>query len=115
MSAPTMLDATDNRLGRLPAAAPGPPSCGHELGGVLPATRKVLLAFAVLTLLATNQLMVVAGFTDRYFAWTISVRPPRRFSAPRTPRASCSPSSPCGGVDGEMSGWRWSPSPCSPC
>ena len=41
---------------------------------MLPATRKVLVAFAVLTLLATNQLVVVASFTDRYFAWTISVR-----------------------------------------
>ena len=74
VSAPWTLDATvdepsargvgvgDNRI--RPAAS----------GDVLPATRKVLLAFAVLTLLATNQLLVVGSFTDRYFAWTISVR-----------------------------------------
>ena len=43
-------------------------------GAVLPATRRVFVAFAVLTLLATSQLLVVAGYTDRYFAWTISVR-----------------------------------------
>ena len=48
-------------------------------GGVLVATRRVLVAFAVLTLLATNQLLVVGGFTDRYFAWTISVRPTSAF------------------------------------
>jgi hypothetical protein len=41
---------------------------------VLPATRKVLVAFTVLTLLAANQLLVVASITDRYFAWTISLR-----------------------------------------
>ena len=33
----------------------------------------------MLTLLATNQLMVVADFTDRFFAWTISVRPNSAF------------------------------------
>ena len=44
-------------------------------GGVLVATRRVLIAFAVLTLLATNQLLVMGGYTDRYFAWTIKVRP----------------------------------------
>jgi hypothetical protein len=48
-------------------------------GGVLVATRRVLAAFAVLTLLATNQLLVVGDFTDRYFAWTISVRPTSAF------------------------------------
>ena len=36
-------------------------------------------AFAVLTLLATNQLLVVAAFTDRFFAWTITVRPTSAF------------------------------------
>jgi hypothetical protein len=47
--------------------------------GVLVATRRVLVAFAVLTLLATNQLLVVGAFTDRFFAWTISVRPSSAF------------------------------------
>ena len=44
-------------------------------GGVLVPTRRVLIAFAVLTFLATNQLLVVGSYTDRYFAWTIKVRP----------------------------------------
>jgi hypothetical protein len=48
-------------------------------GGVLVATRRVLIAFAVLTALAANQLLVVASFTDRLFAWTISVRPTSAF------------------------------------
>jgi hypothetical protein len=48
-------------------------------GGVLVATRRVLIAFAVLTLLATSQLLVVGGYTDRYFAWTIKVRPVSAF------------------------------------
>ena len=48
-------------------------------GGVLVATRRVFMAFAVLTLLATNQLLVVGAFTDRFFAWTISVRPTSAF------------------------------------
>jgi hypothetical protein len=70
MSAPTILDAPTHDsirtpVGTTPALAPRP---------VLPATRKVLVAFAVLTLLAANQLLVVASFTDRWFAWTISVR-----------------------------------------
>ena len=42
-------------------------------GGVLVPTRRVLIAFAVLTFLATNQLLVVGSYTDRYFAWTIKV------------------------------------------
>jgi hypothetical protein len=48
-------------------------------GGVLVATRRVFVAFAVLTLLATNQLLLVGAFTDRFFAWTISVRPTSAF------------------------------------
>ncbi len=34
-------------------------------------TRTLLLVFAVLTLVATNQLFVLAGATERWFAWTI--------------------------------------------
>jgi hypothetical protein len=48
-------------------------------GGVLPGTRRVFVAFAMLTLLAAGQLLVVGAFTDRYFAWTISVRPNAAF------------------------------------
>ena len=40
---------------------------------------RVLVAFAVLTALAANQLLVVASFTDRLFAWTIAVRPTSAF------------------------------------
>jgi hypothetical protein len=71
MFASSVLDAPahDPIDGRIdPVDREGPPA------PVLPATRAVLVAFAVLTLLAANQLLVVAGFTDRYFAWTISVR-----------------------------------------
>ncbi len=74
MSAPTILDAAANDQARFRAADHDRDLRPLGLGGVLPSTRKVLLAFAVLTLLATNQLVVVASFTDRYFAWTISVR-----------------------------------------
>jgi hypothetical protein len=38
---------------------------------VAPGTRTLLLVFAVLTLVATNQLFVLAAATDRWFAWTI--------------------------------------------
>ena len=48
-------------------------------GGILIPTRRVFVAFAALTLLATYQLVVVGAFTDRYFAWTISVRPTSAF------------------------------------
>lgn len=68
-----------------PAAADIRPEIGAERsrpaasGGVLKATRLVLIAFAVLTLLATNQLLVLAAHSDRYFAWTISLRPTSAF------------------------------------
>ncbi|GAA3551723.1 hypothetical protein GCM10022197_03340 [Microlunatus spumicola] len=38
---------------------------------VAPGTRTLLLVFAVLTVVATNQLFVLAMATDRWFAWTI--------------------------------------------
>jgi hypothetical protein len=59
-------------LGRAVAEKPARPLTS---GRVLVATRRVLIAFAVLTFLATNQLLVVGAYTDRYFAWTIKVRP----------------------------------------
>jgi hypothetical protein len=40
-------------------------------GGVLRGTRWLLMAFAVLTLLAVNQLFILADVADRYWAWTI--------------------------------------------
>jgi hypothetical protein len=38
---------------------------------VFPATRVILVLFAMLTVLATNQLFVLARYTDQWFAWTI--------------------------------------------
>lgn len=38
-------------------------------------TRTLLAVFVVFTLLAVNQLLVLGGSTDRYFAWTIPSRP----------------------------------------
>jgi hypothetical protein len=40
-------------------------------GGVLRGTRWLLIAFAVLTALAVNQLLLFADVADRYWAWTI--------------------------------------------
>ena len=48
-------------------------------GDVLAPTRRVFGAFAALTLLATNQLLVLADHTDRFFAWTILVKPNSAF------------------------------------
>jgi len=79
MSAPCTLDATGGDSSRRGMAVEDDLTRPEVSGGVLPTTRKVLIAFAVLTLLATNQLLVVASFTDRYFAWTISVRPSSAF------------------------------------
>ncbi|SEP94456.1 hypothetical protein [Microlunatus flavus] len=48
------------------------PAAGVAKGRlVAPGTRALLLTFAVLTLVATNQLFVLAADTDRWFAWTI--------------------------------------------
>jgi hypothetical protein len=40
-------------------------------GAVRPATRRLLVAFAVLTFLAVTQLLLLADVADRYWAWTI--------------------------------------------
>ena len=74
MSAPCTLDAATPELVRRPVVLDDQPERPTVTDRVLPATRKVLVAFAVLTLLAANQLLVVGSFTDRYFAWTISLR-----------------------------------------
>jgi hypothetical protein len=42
-----------------------------EEGTLEPGPRRLLTAFAVLTALATHQLFVFGGHTDRYWAWTI--------------------------------------------
>jgi hypothetical protein len=42
-------------------------------------TRHLLVAFAVLTALATYQLLVLGGQTDRHWAWTIEGRPTSAF------------------------------------
>jgi hypothetical protein len=39
---------------------------------ILPGTRAVLVAFAVFTLLAAIELVVLPASTDKYFAWTIA-------------------------------------------
>jgi hypothetical protein len=38
---------------------------------IRPGTRRLLAAFAVLTALATHQLLVLGGHTDRFWPWTI--------------------------------------------
>lgn len=48
------------------------PAAESTLG---PGPRRLLTAFAVLTALATHQLVVLGGRTDQYWAWTIHTRP----------------------------------------
>ena len=50
------LEATDEHL---------------RAGGVRIGTRRLLVAFAVLTALAVNQLLLLADVADQYWAWTI--------------------------------------------
>lgn len=49
-----------------------PPADG---GALEPGPRRLLIAFALLTALATHQLLVLGGHTDLYWAWTIRSRP----------------------------------------
>lgn len=71
------------RSPRLATEAATPVSAGRleftEFGDVLGPTRGVFVAFTALTLLATNQLIVLADHTDRFFAWTIVLRPNSAF------------------------------------
>jgi hypothetical protein len=46
---------------------------------LLPSTRGLLVAFVAFTLLAVNQLLLLGGATDRFFAWTITSRPNATF------------------------------------
>jgi hypothetical protein len=46
---------------------------------VRPGTRRLLVAFLLLTLLAVNQLFVLADVADRYWAWTIRTEPTAAF------------------------------------
>jgi hypothetical protein len=73
MSTPCNIDVATNDFDLRLAALEEQPT-PRTSDGVLVATRRVFVAFAVLTLLATNQLLVVGAYTDRYFAWTISLR-----------------------------------------
>ena len=50
---------------------PPPVRASPEVRGLVPGVRVLLAAFAVLTLLATNQLFVLAEHTASGFAWTI--------------------------------------------
>jgi hypothetical protein len=43
-------------------------------GAVRTGTRRLLTAFAVLTALATHQLLVLGGHTDEYWPWTVQSR-----------------------------------------
>lgn len=56
-----------------PRAAPVEPTLRRG-EGVRPATRALLAVFVVFTLLAVNQLLVLGGHTDRWFAWPITGR-----------------------------------------
>jgi hypothetical protein len=46
---------------------------------VLPGTRRVFGTFTALTLLAATTLVLLAGRTERYFAWTITAEPTAAF------------------------------------
>ncbi|MGY1694320.1 hypothetical protein ACI780_05330 [Geodermatophilus sp. SYSU D00814] len=46
---------------------------------IRPGTRRLLVAFLVLTLLAVNQLFVLADVADRFWAWTIATEPTAAF------------------------------------
>jgi hypothetical protein len=59
---------------RTAAAQPAHPK-PLDYGALRTATRRVFVAFAIFTMLATNSLLVLGDQTDRYFAWTISIRP----------------------------------------
>jgi hypothetical protein len=52
------------------------PEPGHR---VRKGTRYLLTAFAVFTLLAVNDLLLLGGNTEKFFAWTISSRPNTSF------------------------------------
>ena len=47
------------------------PETQQAPGDVRTGTRRLLVAFAVLTALAVNQLFVLADVTDRYWVWVI--------------------------------------------
>src|SRR3954470_9135823 len=52
-----------------------PVPAGTASDEIRPGTRYLLVAFAVLTALATNQLLVLGEHTERYWPWTIQSRP----------------------------------------
>jgi len=68
-----MLRSTSRATAVAPPARPGTAK-PVRFGDVLAPTRAVFVAFTALTLLATHQLVVLADYTDRFFAWTIMLR-----------------------------------------
>ncbi len=62
-----------------PRPVPRPATGASAHDRVLPRTRALLVAFTGLTALATNQLLVLGGRTDRFWAWTIEQRPTASF------------------------------------
>src|SRR4051812_11423840 len=69
-----MATCTDVRPATEEVGCPGAPVRPAAVGDrVRPGTRALLAAFTVLTALATNQLLVLGGHTDRYWPWTIKI------------------------------------------
>src|SRR3954468_20693451 len=58
----------EDRTGRDPAPL------GRDTARLRPGTRSLFGAFAALTALATNQLLLLGGHTDRFWPWTIQNR-----------------------------------------
>lgn len=74
--APGLLVATTSR--EQPRSDEGEPQPQSE-DRVERTTRYLLVTFAVFTLLAVNQLLMLGRSTDRFFAWTIASRPNATF------------------------------------
>ncbi|MGY1695183.1 hypothetical protein ACI780_09740 [Geodermatophilus sp. SYSU D00814] len=55
------------------------PTAGPDERSLGAGARRLLTAFALLTALATHQLLVQGGHTDRQWAWTIQARPTAAF------------------------------------
>jgi hypothetical protein len=62
-----------------PRIAGAEPSTRSNDDRVQAGTRALLVVFVVFTLLAVNQLLVLGGHTERFFAWPIPSRPSSAF------------------------------------
>jgi hypothetical protein len=71
-----MTRCVDQRSGSTgtPAERACDPGGGTADDRVRTGTRRLLIAFALLTALATHRLLVLGGHTDRYWPWTIQNR-----------------------------------------